>query len=107
MHLERGVSLCTSDAPPIAAEDDDPDGGDKGHPCSNEAPATLQPISMESGSVCADFHPLDALTADEIRQAAAVCRAYAEQEGLEQLRFNVISLQASSTESTWIDLGGH
>lgn len=39
------------------------------------------------------YHPLDALTADEIRQAAAVCRAYAKQEGLEQLRFNVISLQ--------------
>ncbi|EFJ39825.1 copper amine oxidase [Volvox carteri f. nagariensis] len=38
-------------------------------------------------------HPLDPLSPDEIRQAADVCRLYAKQEGVEALRFNVITLQ--------------
>ncbi|KAG2429578.1 hypothetical protein HXX76_010813 [Chlamydomonas incerta] len=38
-------------------------------------------------------HPLDPLSADEIKQAAAACRAYADQNAIGSLRFNVISLQ--------------
>lgn len=53
--------------------------------------ATL-PLTAESFHV---GHPLEPLSADEIRQAAAACRAYADQNGIGSLRFNVISLQAS------------
>lgn len=38
-------------------------------------------------------HPLDPLTEDEVRRAAAACRAHAAVLGLPPLRFNTISLQ--------------
>lgn len=38
-------------------------------------------------------HPLDPLTEDEVRRAAAACRAHAAVLGLPPLRFNNISLQ--------------
>lgn len=53
-------------------------------------------------------HPLDPLSADEIRQAAAIVRAFAEKEGcLDGLRFNVISLQVSAPSrkrTPWKDI---
>lgn len=41
-------------------------------------------------------HPLDSLSATEITAAAAVCKLYAESQGVENLRFNIISLQVCS-----------
>jgi len=38
-------------------------------------------------------HPLDALSAEEIRACSEACSAYAEQRELDALRFNVISLK--------------
>ena len=46
-------------------------------------------------SPSATFHPLDPLTAEEIRQAAQACRQYAKAAGLSQLRFNAITLQVT------------
>ena len=38
-------------------------------------------------------HPLDPLSAEEIRAAAQACKQYAAAAGLPELRFNAITLQ--------------
>lgn len=38
-------------------------------------------------------HPLDALTADEIKACSKACIGYAEEQDLGALRFNVVSLK--------------
>jgi Cu2+-containing amine oxidase len=38
-------------------------------------------------------HPLDALSAEEIKACSKACSNYAEQHELDALRFNVISLK--------------
>lgn len=44
-------------------------------------------------------HPLDSLSTEEIRQAAAACRKEAAVLGWEVVKFNVISLQVCSVHS--------
>ena len=44
----------------------------------------------------ATVHPLDSLTAEEIRQCAQACKDHAAGVGIRDLRFNVISLKVSS-----------
>lgn len=41
-------------------------------------------------------HPLEPLTVEEIRTAAAVCKRYATAQGLPPLRFNVVTLQVGT-----------
>lgn len=38
-------------------------------------------------------HPLDALSAGEIKACSRACVSYAEAKGLDNLRFNVVSLK--------------
>ncbi len=40
-------------------------------------------------------HPLDALSAEEIKACSKACSVYAEQQELDALRFNVISLKVT------------
>lgn len=44
-------------------------------------------------------HPLDALTAEEIQACSRACATYAEDKGLDNLRFNVISLKVPPQNS--------
>ena len=49
-------------------------------------------------------HPLDALSAGEIKACSRACAAYAEAKGLDNLRFNVVSLKVKvSHKSTRCD----
>ena len=40
-------------------------------------------------------HPLDPLSAKEIVESAAICRTYAKEQKLGELRFNTITLRVS------------
>lgn len=44
-------------------------------------------------------HPLDALTAEEIRACSKACNTYAAEHELDALRFNVVSLKVN----VWTD----
>ena len=41
-------------------------------------------------------HPLDPLTSSEIVECASICRAYAEEKDLGEIRFNTITLRVKA-----------
>ncbi|KAG1660812.1 hypothetical protein FOA52_010236 [Chlamydomonas sp. UWO 241] len=53
-------------------------------------------LSSEAPTAMATAYPLDPLCADEIKAAAAACRAHGAASGASQIRFNVISLKEPS-----------
>jgi hypothetical protein len=57
-------------------------------------PAGPHPVSLMSSMHAG--HPLDGLSANEIREAAAACKAYAAVNAVEPIRFNVIALKEPS-----------
>ena len=55
-------------------------------------------------------HPLDALSAEEIKTCSKACSVYADQHELDALRFNVVSLKvpmfrAGSVQDQSLNLG--
>jgi primary-amine oxidase len=49
--------------------------------------------SAVKAALAAGPHPLDPLNASEIKAAADACKQFAQQQGIEEIRFNVITLK--------------
>ena len=87
---------------PIDAGHDDIDSGSKQGPTRmvSHLLQLLNPptkASSTTSTVGHCDHPLDPLTAEEVYATSDACKAYAAKLGIENLRFNAIALEVSST----------